>query len=184
MLESPYVERRRVLSGLGLRGRRWRVPAHVVGRGVRAWEAVVATGGEGVVAKRLDSPYVPGRSPLWRKTKRVETLDVVVGGWVPGRGFPGRAARRGAGRPGRTRGVAPAGVGRPGALRPRTRELAGYLEVVAADVSPFSGPVDVPGARWVQPRLVAEITISSWTAAGRLRHPVWVRLRPDLTRLD
>ncbi|MGW2579523.1 ATP dependent DNA ligase, partial [Streptomyces nondiastaticus] len=39
------------------------------------------------------------------------------------------------------------------------------------------------GAHWVEPRLVAEVVFSGWTAAGRLRHPVWHRLRPDLTRL-
>ncbi|MFE3202406.1 hypothetical protein [Embleya sp. NPDC059237] len=86
LLRAPYLERRQVLCGLGLRNRRWAVPAHVVGHGARAWVAVVAAGGEGLLCKRLDSPYVPGaRSPLWHKTKRLETLEVGVGGWIPGR---------------------------------------------------------------------------------------------------
>ncbi|MFE3202407.1 hypothetical protein [Embleya sp. NPDC059237] len=64
------------------------------------------------------------------------------------------------------------------------RELAAYPDVFAAGDTPFTGPVDTPGARWVRPRLVVEITVATWTASGRLRHPVWMRLRPDLTRLD
>ena len=42
---------------------------------------------EGVVAKRRDSTYLPGRrSPRWRKVKHVRTQEVVIGGWRPGNG--------------------------------------------------------------------------------------------------
>ncbi|MGW6745029.1 ATP dependent DNA ligase [Streptomyces sp. NPDC055025] len=61
------------------------------------------------------------------------------------------------------------------------RELAQFLTFIPRDTSPFTNPVDLP-AHWVEPRLIAEVAMSSWTTAGRLRHPVWHRLRPDLTR--
>ncbi|MGC5412160.1 ATP-dependent DNA ligase, partial [Streptomyces sp. DT225] len=84
-----YEERRAVLAGLLSAGPYWSVPSYVRGQGAKAWETVVRGGLEGVVAKRLSSPYTPGlRSPDWRKTKRVETLDVVIGGWTQRKGAP------------------------------------------------------------------------------------------------
>ncbi|MCG7525597.1 non-homologous end-joining DNA ligase [Streptomyces sp. OfavH-34-F] len=180
-----YEERRAVLAGLLPAGPHWSVPSYVRGSGAKAWETVVRGGLEGVVAKRLTSPYLPGvRSPDWRKTKRVETLDVVIGGWTQRGNAP-------AGVPGAVLvGVdAPAGLRYAGAVGSgmsdrELSELREYLRVIARPSSPFAGPVDVAGAHWVEPRLVAEVSASQWTAAGRLRHPVWQRLRPDLTRLD
>ncbi|MFD0384816.1 non-homologous end-joining DNA ligase [Streptomyces stramineus] len=183
LLGFPYLERRAVLYGLGLGGSHWSAPTHLEGHGQRAWDATLRSGFEGVLAKRLSSAYTPGvRSPEWRKTKHVVTLDVVIGGWAEGRGALG-------GLPG----AVVVGVEEAGGLRyagsvgsglslPERRELARYLEVLARPGSPFAGPVDVPGAHWVEPRLVAEVAFSGWTASG-LRHPTWHRLRPDLTRL-
>lgn len=139
---------------------------------------------EGLVAKRLSSPYTPGaRSPHWRKTKRVETVDVVIGGWTQShgapRGMPG-AVLVGVDAPDGLRYVGSVGSG----MSERERgELASYLAVLARTESPFTDPVRVADAHWVEPRLVAEVVVFAWTAAGRLRHPVWKRLRPDLTRL-
>ncbi|MFE7317925.1 non-homologous end-joining DNA ligase [Streptomyces sp. NPDC057555] len=184
LLDVPYRERRAVLAGLGLAGPNWSVPGYVTGHGRQAWEAALQGGLEGVLAKRLSSPYLPGvRSPDWVKTKYQETLDVVIGGWLEGRGALG-------GLPGSVVvGVAePAGLRFVGAVGSglsdhERRELAHYLSVIPLDRSPFVNPVDLAGVHWAEPRLVAEIAFSGWTSAGRIRHPVWHRLRPDLTRL-
>ncbi|MFH8747742.1 non-homologous end-joining DNA ligase [Streptomyces rimosus] len=186
LLELPYVERRAVLSGLGLdEGPHWSVPAYVTGHARETWKATLDAGFEGVVAKRLTSRYAPGvRSAEWRKTKHLVTLDVVIGGWTEGRGglsgLPG-AVLAGLDEPDGLRYVGSVGSGLSGRER---RELAGYLEVVRRDTPPFVNPVDVAGAHWAEPRLVAEVTFTGWTSAGRLRQPTWHRLRPDLTRLD
>ncbi|GAA3732242.1 non-homologous end-joining DNA ligase [Streptomyces tremellae] len=185
LLRVPYEERRAVLAGLGLEGPYWSVPAHLAGRGGDAWRATREHGYEGVVAKRLSSPYAPGvRSPHWRKARHLVTLDVVIGGWNAGRGglggLPGSVlvgVDEGAG----LRYAGAVGSGLSGGERD---ELARYFRVLARETSPFVGPVDVPAPHWVEPRLVAEVTFSGWTAAGLVRQPVWHRLRPDLTRLD
>ncbi|UQA92297.1 non-homologous end-joining DNA ligase [Streptomyces halobius] len=184
LLDAPYHERRSVLYGLDLRGPNWSVPAHMEGHGRQAWEASLRSGIEGVVAKKLNSVYTPGvRSPDWRKTKHVQTLDVIIGGWAEGRGglagLPG-AVLVGVEDPLGLRYVGSVGSGLSDRER---RDLAQYLSVIARAESPFINPVDVPGAHWAEPRLVAEITFSGWTSADRLRHPIWHRLRPDLTRL-
>ncbi|MCK7624724.1 non-homologous end-joining DNA ligase [Streptomyces sp. RS10V-4] len=185
LLAAPYHERRAVLSGLGLAGPNWSVPGYVAGHGRQAWEAAVHGGLEGVLAKRLSSPYLPGvRSDDWVKTKYLETLDIVVGGWTEGRGalrgLPG-SVLAGVAEPAGLRFVGAVGSGLSAHER---RELAGYFGVIGADRSPFANPVDLAGVHWTEPRLVAEVTFTGWTATGRLRHPVWHRLRPDLTRLD
>ncbi|GGU79974.1 ATP-dependent DNA ligase [Streptomyces albospinus] len=185
LVDFPYHERRAVLSGLRLGGPNWSVPAYVAGHGEQAWEAALRGGHEGVVAKRLMSRYVPGvRSPDWRKTKHLETLDIVIGGWTEGHGvltgLPG-AVVAGVPEPAGLRYVGSVGSGLSDRER---RELKQYLGVIPLDRSPFRNPVDLPGVHWVEPRLVAEISITGWTSAGRVRHPIWHRLRPDLTRLD
>ncbi|MFB6991355.1 non-homologous end-joining DNA ligase [Streptomyces sp. NPDC056178] len=184
LLDPSYRERRQILSGLGLAGPHWSTPASLHWHGAQAWDAVVREGLEGLVAKRLSSPYMPGaRSPHWRKTKRVETVDIVIGGWTQSRGAPRGlpgAVLVGVEAPTGLRYVGSVGSG----MSERERgELASYLAVIARTESPFTDPVRVAGAHWVEPRLVAEVAVLAWTAAGRLRHPVWKRLRPDLTRL-
>jgi bifunctional non-homologous end joining protein LigD len=87
LLARPYTERRELLEGLGLEGPRWGVPPAFPGDGEAALAASQAQRLEGVVAKRLDSRYEPGRrSGAWVKVKRFRTQEVVVGGWRPGAG--------------------------------------------------------------------------------------------------
>src|SRR5262249_28766366 len=86
----PYSERRERLTELGLNGARWKTPAHHVGDGAAMLAASRANGLEGIVAKRLDSIYTPGRrSSAWVKVKNVQEIDVVVGGWLEGEGNRG-----------------------------------------------------------------------------------------------
>ena len=82
-----YEERRSLLERLELEGPAWRTPAYHRGEGSALLEATKQHGIEGVVAKKLDSPYQPGvRASHWIKVKNVHTQDVVIGGWTPGEG--------------------------------------------------------------------------------------------------
>jgi bifunctional non-homologous end joining protein LigD len=75
----PYDERRGLLDGLALQGPSWQSPAAVDLPGAQLLAASKAQGLEGVMAKRRDSPYLPGiRSPHWVKVKNVRTQDVVI----------------------------------------------------------------------------------------------------------
>src|SRR5918996_982032 len=95
LLDRRYDERRAALAELGLAGPTWQAPAHHVGDGAALLEATRAQQLEGVIAKRLDCPYTPGRrSPGWVKVKNVASADAVIGGWLPGE--RGRAGRLGA----------------------------------------------------------------------------------------
>ncbi|WP_406294808.1 non-homologous end-joining DNA ligase [Embleya sp. NBC_00888] len=181
LIDRPYTERRRVLEGLELNGPHWSTPAALVGHGETALTATRAEGLEGLVCKRLDSVYTPGeRSRHWVKIRHVHTLDVIVGGWVPGRGrltgLPG-ALLVGVREGGVLRYVGAVGTG----FGDRDRAVLGeLLRVSAIDACPFTPQPEVVGARWVLPRLIGEVRYATLTRAGLLRHPSWHRLRPDL----
>jgi bifunctional non-homologous end joining protein LigD len=179
----PYAERRERLDALGPTGHRWVTTPWFSGGGAGVHAASQENGLEGVVAKRLDSPYRPGvRSPDWRKVKNVRTQSVVVGGWRPGQGR--RAGGVGSllvGVPdddGRLVYVGHVGTG-------FTDQDLRLLErmFTARATPPFSGslPREVTrDAHWIEPDLVGEVAYAVWTADGRLRHPSWKGVRDDL----
>jgi bifunctional non-homologous end joining protein LigD len=182
LLRTPYAGRRERLTDLALNGPSWSTPAALVGHGEQALRATREHGLEGLVCKRLDSVYEPGsRSRAWIKIRNMRSEDVVVGGWLPGKGrlggLPG-AVLVGQRAAGRLRYVGGVGTGWSEGER---AELAGLLAAAASDVCPFDPVPRVPGARWVVPRLVGEVRYSTRTREGMLRQPSWLRLRPDLT---
>ena len=182
LMHLPYAVRRARLEDLGPAGTNWMVPP-VFPDGAATAAAARENRLEGVVAKRLDTPYVPGlRSPDWVKVKFDRTGDYVVGGWRPG------ARRLG----GLLVGL-PAGDGRL-AFRGRVgggisgdaeRELLCVLRPLADRTSPFAaGAVpreDARGADWVRPEVVVEVRYGNRTPDKRLRFPRFLRLRPDKT---
>ncbi|MDN3029153.1 ATP-dependent DNA ligase [Streptomyces sp. S.PB5] len=177
----PYVRRRGQLEELGLDGPYWSTPGAVVGHGREALQATRDHGLEGLVCKRLDSVYEPGvRSRAWIKIRNMHSEDVVIGGWLPGKGrltgLPG-SVLVGQRTAGRLRYVGNVGTGWSEAER---TGLAALLRTAATPVCPFDPVPPVPGARWVLPRLVGEVRYSTRTRAGLLRQPSWLRLRADL----
>ncbi|MFF9496636.1 ATP-dependent DNA ligase [Streptomyces flaveolus] len=181
LLRLPYTRRRGHLEELCLDGPSWSTPAALVGHGEQALRATREHGLEGLVCKRLDSLYEPGvRSRAWIKIRNMRSEDVVVGGWLPGKGrltgLPG-AVLVGQRAAGRLRYVG--GVGTGWNETERT-ELAALLRAAATEMCPFDPVPRLPEARWVVPRLVGEVRYSTRTREGMLRQPSWLRLRPDL----
>jgi bifunctional non-homologous end joining protein LigD len=183
LLDRPYEARRERLEDLDAAGQRWVTTPWFRGGGADVHVASRDNGLEGVVAKRLDSPYRPGvRAPEWRKVKHVRMQSVVVGGWRPGKG------RRSGGVGSLLVGVHDdegrlvyAGHVGTGFTDAALRELAGL--VTARRTPPFAEAVPrevARDARWVEPDLVGEVAFAAWTADGRMRHPAWRGLRDDL----
>jgi bifunctional non-homologous end joining protein LigD len=183
LLDRPYAERRSRLEELGLAGHRWVATPWFTGGGPGVLAASEENGLEGVVAKRLSSPYRAGlRSPDWRKIKNFRTQSVVVGGWRPGQGR--RAGTIGSllvGVPddgGRLVYVGHVGTGFS------DQDLRDLQRMFTARTTPpFEGtlPREVTrDAHWVEPDLVGEVAYAVWTADNRLRHPSWRGVRDDL----
>jgi bifunctional non-homologous end joining protein LigD len=185
----PYGERRRLLEELRLSGPAWQTPACHLGDGAQFLAASAEYGLEGIVAKRLNSPYRPGaRTGEWLKIKNVNRQEFVVGGWLPGKGA--RSGQIGALLVGYYEPVRAGGrvlryAGRVGSGFDEAelhRVIAG-LRARSRRQSPFA-PVGVQPpreARFVAPELVAEVEFTAWTRDGILRHPVYKGLREDKT---
>lgn len=181
LLGASYEERREALEALGLEGPAWRTPDVVHGDGGAFLAATREQGLEGIVAKRLDCPYEPGRRATgWIKVKHRPTTEVVVGGWIPGEGR--RRERIGA----LVVGVRQA----DGSLRCAGRVGTGFTEVeldrlaallgpLERETSPFDGggPRPPRGTVYVEPRHVAEVQFAEWTKEGVLRAPSYKGLR-------
>jgi bifunctional non-homologous end joining protein LigD len=188
LMALPYLERRERLLELGLDGPAWQTPAHHVGDGEALLEASRAQGLEGVLAKRVDSPYTPGRrTSAWVKVKNVRRADVVIGGWLPGEG--NRAGRIGALLVGyhdddEARALRYAGRVGTGFDRAELDRLQRLLEPLERDTSPFVGRQPPRGSHFVEPRLVCAVDYAEWTQARTLRHPVYKGLRDDVAPED
>ncbi|HWH93471.1 MAG TPA: DNA ligase D [Baekduia sp.] len=186
LMDRPYLERRAALRALLADGERWQVPDHVVGGGEQLLAATREQGLEGVVAKRVDSCYEPGRrGGAWRKIKNTNRQELVIGGWLPGEGR--RRQRIGAllvglreEEDGALRFAGRVGTGFTEAELDR---LAGVLEPLVRDTSPFDvvpRTIKIPReAVWVQPELVCEVEFVEWTREGVLRAPSYKGLRED-----
>jgi bifunctional non-homologous end joining protein LigD len=179
-----YTQRRSLLEGLQLAGDHVLTPPAFHDAPKTVLAASRAQGLEGVVAKAVDSIYLPGRrSPSWIKVKHEHTQEVIVGGWKPGEG--GRAGRIGSlllginNDAGELVYVGHVGTG----FSDRALvELGTRLKPLQRKTSPFTDEVPRLHARdavWVTPSLVGEVSYSEFTRDLRLRHPSWRGLRPD-----
>ena len=182
LLRATYRDRRKLLETLASGGG-LNVPDLLPGDGAEALDYSRKHQWEGVIAKKRDSSYQPGRrSASWVKDKYWNTQEIVIGGWRAGEG-------------GRSSGIGSLLMGIPGAdgLRFVGRVGTGFTERDLAKLkktlaplhtseSPFDARLstqDAKGVTFVKPTLVGEVRYSEWTSDGRLRQPSWRGLRPD-----
>jgi len=174
----PLRERKGLLRGLLPRGGAIRYVDHVADRGLALYEEARKLDLEGLVAKRADAPYSAGRSPDWIKVPIVRTGEFVVVGFTrPGLGMDGGlhlAARE----RGRLVYAGRVGSGLANMLAEVRETLAGLRRAEAACAHAPRGRDHT----WVEPRVVCEVRYRERTEEGLLRHPVFVRFRPERSR--
>lgn len=155
-------------------------PIPVAGGGRQLLDAACALKWEGIVSKRLDSPYRAGRGEAWVKSKCRPSDTVVVGGWVSN-GITLQKLLVGVPEPGgglRYVGSLKSGLGREQGLMQRLRALE-------ATVSPFTeGPRKTSDTHWTRPLLRAEVELAEFTASGQMRQATFKGFRDDLSEGD
>ena len=190
LLNTPVEERKELLAELVVASKVVEVSPYVRAEGRALSEASKAQNLEGIVAKKLGSPYRPGkRTREWLKIKTVFEADVVIGGWSPGEG--GRADTFGALLVGAyaDEGLRFLGAVGTGFSDRVLRDLMPELRDQRQTDSPFAGDSKqlstgrfgktIKGPQWIRPELVARVEFRELTSGDRLRAPSFKGLRDD-----
>ncbi len=179
-------DRRRLLEALPIGGPVCHVPDRMPGPAEAALARSRELFWEGIVAKRADSPYLPGkRVRSWLKIKNFRDTEVVVVGWRPGAGR--REGSLGAllvavpDERGRLRYAGRVGTGFTDAVLDQLMATLAPLRTPTSAVADSVPRLDARDATWVRPELVGEVRYGEWTTEGRFRAPSWRGLRPDKT---
>jgi bifunctional non-homologous end joining protein LigD len=179
----PLAERRAALERLVGRdtNETLRLSEVAVGDGRALYQRALESGWEGLIAKVASSKYHSGkRTPEWRKLKILQEQEFVVGGWTEPRNMRSYfgalllGVYDGAGNLNYT------GHTGTGFNEKELSRVMRLLEPLETKENPFSEPLKTnERPHWVQPKLVAQVKFTEWTADGRLRHPVYLGLRDD-----
>ncbi len=177
---APYADRRRWLAQCLLPSPHVQL-VHASEEGEALYAAALASGFEGVMAKRKDSRYEAGkRSGAWLKIKSTRSAEFVIGGYTKGKGAraPLGALLVGYWSGGKLHYCGHAGSGFDEDSLAQTKSR---LERLRAAECPFAEKPDLHSpTTWVKPELVAELKFQDWTRDGMLRAPVFLRLRDDV----
>jgi bifunctional non-homologous end joining protein LigD len=158
VMNRPLIERRSALEELTLQGPNWQVSPIHVNRGAEMLEAARQNMLEGIVAKRLDSQYVPGaRSRDWLKIKLVLRQEFVVGGWTNEKNLEGGLGALQVGYHDAEGKLRYAGGVGSGFTNATTKSLLKQLTSLETSHSPFADKLPRRGVRWSKPNLVVEV---------------------------
>ena len=164
-----------------------RAVSHIVGNGPAVFEQACQLGLEGIISKRRDQSYRPGRGTGWLKIKCALRQELVVGGFTLPKGTRNGIGALYCGYPddqGRLRFAGKVGTGFSERVAVALRK---QLDALARPSCPFDPPPDrefLKDAVWVRPELVVEVRFANWTGDGRLRHASFEGVRPDVNPAD
>ncbi|MGW4329274.1 ATP-dependent DNA ligase [Nocardia sp. NPDC004573] len=175
LLRKRYADRRRVLEALAANAPSLVVPPRLDGSGADALRYSQQHGLEGVVAKRKDSVYLPGkRGHAWVKQRNWRTQRVLIGGWRRSSAREFKSLLVGIPHDGRLVYVGRVGTGFDDS---DLRALAARLRPLERKTSPFDNDLTAEERKeavWVTPKLGGTVRFMNWTETGRLWHPAWL----------
>lgn len=183
-IDLPWSRRRAVLEELTVRGPYWELSPARPGQGQAMLETARLHQLEGIVAKRMDSIYEPGRrSASWLKIKLVQRQEFVVGGYTNERGT---GARGGLGalqvgyydcnEPSRLHYAGGVGSGFTAETHAKLLKLLRQRET---DKNPFAERIPGKKVNFVKPELVVEVEYRRWPMGGMLQQAAFKGVRTD-----
>ena len=184
LFDVPLEDRKRLLRRVLQPHPLVRYAAHVVEDGQAFVQAAADRGLEGVVAKRRASRYEPGkRSRDWLKIKLRREQELVVAGWLPGKGSAGELGSLivAVNADGRLRHAGQVGSGFTATMR---RQLLAALKPIRREDSPLDPVPRLPAPRWVEPRIVIRAEFAEWTTDGLLRQAAFKGIEVEKAASD
>jgi len=182
--QAPLLQRKQFLQRLLYPSATFRFADHQLEKGKDLFELARQHGLEGIVAKRIDSQYVPDRSASWLKLKVTQDVDAVIGGWTAPRttGLKFGSLLLGLYDGKKLRFIGHVGTGFDGN---KQNEIFAKLKELSTSTCPFeTKPAANEKPFWTSPALVARVKFSGWTNEHALRHPVFLGLREDIEPTD
>ncbi|MFI2556724.1 ATP-dependent DNA ligase [Nocardia farcinica] len=175
LLRKRFADRRRVLEALGAAAPSLRVPPALDGPGAEALRYSEEHGLEGVIAKRWDSVYLPGkRGHSWVKQRNWRIQPVVVGGYRRSGARDFKSLLVGIPHDGELIYVGRVGTGFG---EQDMTALARRLRGLERKTSPFANALTAEERKeavWVRPTITGRVRFMNWTDTGRLWHPAWL----------
>ncbi|MBI2269743.1 MAG: DNA ligase D [Bacteroidetes bacterium] len=177
---SPLWERKKLLKKIIKKNDVVKYSDHISEKGKDFFNVAMKRNLEGIVAKKADSEYYPGkRTKEWLKIKNHKSQDAIIAGFTKP---TGSRKHFGALVLGVLDGSSLKYIGHTGSGfdNQLLKEVSDLLTPLIRDTSPFDKTVKTNRpVTWVKPVLVCEIKYSEWTKDGIMRHPIFLRLRPD-----
>jgi len=176
--DLPLTERRAALEQVVDGAEQIFVARRLAANGLTAYRQAEKKGFEGLVAKDTSAPYVSGRSRRWLKVKAKKEDEFVIGGYTEPAGLRSRfgALLVGGYRDGKLYYTGKVGTG---FSEERLDSLWRAFQKIEVAKPPFVDPPRGRGLTWVEPKLVAQVAYTEWTADRKLRQPVFLGLRDD-----
>lgn len=180
LYDQPLIKRKELLESIIPENSIIKYSSHVAGQGNAFFEAALKNNLEGMMAKKSDSKYLPGRRTTeWLKVKGQKTADVVIAGYTEAAG-----ARNYFGalvlalkKENEWVHVGQAGTGYDEAA---LKKIFNLLQPLKISASPFKQKIQAStNVTWVRPAVVCEVKFSEWTKDEKLRHPVFLQIRND-----
>ncbi len=180
LVKLPNIERKERLEALLAHAQPpIHVADHVIGAGEKLYAAMCAARQEGIISKKIDAPYRHARSKAWVKVKCTQRQEFVIVGWTKsnarGRPFASLLLAQHDGGELAYRGKVGTGFDSK-----TLDDLAAKLKHLARKTPPLDvAKADASGARWITPKLVAEVAFAEFTSENRVRHGSFLGLRQD-----
>ncbi len=178
--DLPLIDRKKLLKKIVGKNSIIRYSDHIETKGKAFYKKVVAENLEGIIAKKKDSLYHPGvRSKEWLKIKNIQSDEAIIAGYTSPRGARNHFGALVLARynKGELQYVGHTGTG---FNEQSLKELWTMMQPLITKTSPFKERIKVNApVTWVKPKIVVELNFTEITRDGMMRHPVFMRIRPD-----
>lgn len=180
LTQTPLIKRKEILKRILPNNKNLRYCDHITEKGKPFFNLAIKNGAEGIIAKKINSLYYPGkRSKDWLKIKSFKTQDAVILGFIRSRKELFKSLILGAYQNKKLNYIGNVGSG----FNTKNQKIIiDKLKAILANKPAIN--INIPNSQWVKPEITCTVKYSELTQDNHLRHPVFLHLRDDLPSQD